>query len=70
MQMQTNHFNQVRVKDLLDSTSSFIYCPMCGAEFSATRGDYFQLSPDHVFEHCGEPMWLATKQVVIHRLSR
>ncbi len=41
----------------------FLYCPHCGDESSATRGDYF-LMPDQAFVTCGscdEPMILAKR---------
>lgn len=41
----------IRVRDLPDSTLStgvHLSCPMCGDQWSATRGDYFMLHPDRV----------------------
>lgn len=61
------HFNQVRVKDLLDSTTSFLYCPICDGRYSANKADYFMRSPDHVLTCCNEPMWLATESRTITR---
>jgi hypothetical protein len=41
----------VRVSDLKDRYEGrvFLYCDVCGAEYSAHRGDYFMLPDDHVF---------------------
>lgn len=61
------HFNQVRVNDLLDSTTSFLYCPICDGRYSANKADYFMRSPDHVLMCCNEPMWLATESRTITR---
>lgn len=45
----------IRQRDLPESTlpeaggpgaGAFLYCPRCGGEFSATRGDYWALWPD------------------------
>lgn len=56
------HFNQVRVKDLQESTRSFLYCGECCERYSANRGDYFALDPEQVLLCCGQPMWLATEK--------
>jgi hypothetical protein len=48
----------VTVADLSDGYEGhvFLYCDVCGAEFSACKGDYFATSADHVFQcdHGGE----------------
>jgi len=59
----------IRVKDLKDQLDTkeprpILYCPICGAEYSAHAGDYFLARPDHVFVCCGEPMLLVTKRTV------
>lgn len=41
----------------------FLYCGCCGEHWSATRGDYFTHSPDHVFTCCEENMRLVRKVV-------
>lgn len=56
----------MQVKDLKDQIDTkgprpILYCPVCGAEYSAHAGDYFLARPDHVFECCGEPMLLVVK---------
>lgn len=61
------HFSHVRVKDLLDSTTSFLYCPICDGRYSANKGDYFMRSPDHILKCCNKPMWLATGSRMITR---
>ena len=62
----------VTVSDLRDApANAFLYCPDCGAEYSATHGDYsFWMTPDDVFtcqndEHGQLPMVLATKRAVV-----
>jgi len=61
-----------RKADLKDAPSgAFLYCPDCGAEWSATYGDYFMVDDDHEFtcwneEHApGLPMRLVTAQRVL-----
>lgn len=57
---------RVRVRDLpevhgrtlpdggfVEPIRPFLYCARCGAEYSATPGDYWNLPADHVFK-CGE----------------
>ena len=43
----------------LDSApaNAFLYCPDCGARYSATPGDYWQSPADHAFtcEHGEDP---------------
>ena len=53
----------VIVADLkMAPTRAFLYCPVCGERNSATAGDYWHLAPGYEFEHCGEPMVLATEE--------
>jgi hypothetical protein len=56
----------VRLSDLPERTSGeFLWCPECGGEFSATRGDYFWKPPAEPFvcDDCDqEPLRLATVQ--------
>lgn len=59
----------VTKKDLSDQilnkkrVSEFLYCDLCGAEYSANSGDYWNLPDDYVFKCCDEPMMLATKNI-------
>ena len=41
----------ITVADLCDSYEGyvFLYCDVCSAEYSATRGDYWNTPLDHVF---------------------
>lgn len=58
----------VRVSDLKDAypgARPFLWCPNCGEANSATRGDYFMASPDHVFKHCGRNMKLVTERTIL-----
>lgn len=61
---------KVRVKNLPDQLGSsgpraFLYCTECQGDYSAHRGDYFQLDPDHVMTCCGQPMLLVTAKRVL-----
>ena len=50
----------VTVADLKDKYNEggrvFLFCDVCGAEYSATKGDYWNHPSDHVFtcDHGGE----------------
>ncbi len=59
-------FTLIRVRDLPEVTGRrlpsgayiepirpILFCPSCGDEGSATPGDYWAFSPDHVF-YCGD----------------
>lgn len=50
----------------LEGVPTFLYCRRCGAQYSATRGDYFAAHPDTVLRCCGEPMVLARTTTTIH----
>lgn len=56
-----------QLKDQLEMKTPrpILKCMDCGQEFSAHKGDYFQLPDSHVFicEACDIPMRLVTKQV-------
>lgn len=43
-----------------------LYCPLCGGEYSAYRGDYFWMRPTEAFEcgRCDVPLQLVQKRVV------
>lgn len=43
----------------------FLYCEYCGAEYSANAGDYWDLPDTHIFECCGVPNLLVTKQITL-----
>jgi len=54
------------MQNLKDNDSKRImWCPKCGAEYSANKGDYFWAAPDDKFLCCGRVMYLATKCEVI-----
>lgn len=56
----------MRVQDLPEhSNGVFLYCPVCSAQYSAARGDYFMLPGDRVIRCCSKPMILARKEVHI-----
>jgi len=48
-----------------------MFCPQCGAEYSADRADYFMAMPsDLVLEcECGYEMEIADKQTIIELVS-
>lgn len=58
---------QVKVKDLKDQLGTpwphpMLKCFVCGAEYSANRGDYFGSSPEHIFKCCGRNMKLVIRR--------
>jgi len=58
----------VRVKDLKNQTGviglrPILYCSVCGAEYSANAGDYWDCDPTYEFVCCNESMQLVVKQV-------
>jgi hypothetical protein len=58
-----------QVRDLKDQIGTkgprpLLYCEVCGAENSASKGDYWNCRPDYVFTCCGEPMTLVVKRTV------
>jgi len=64
----------MRVRDLKDQIGTagphpILYCPKCGAEFSANAGDYFMSRPDRVFKHCGRLMLLVVKRTVFEEVE-
>lgn len=50
----SKNITPVTVSDLPESPTygTLLYCPRCGEEYSANKGDYFWLPDDHVFECC------------------
>jgi hypothetical protein len=69
----------VYVSDLADQVldksraSEFLYCPGCGAEYSASAGDYWHLDKDQKLR-CGNhrplvDLQLVTKHSVIERVK-
>ena len=65
--------NQIGVK----GPHPLLYCPRCGAEFSANSGDYWHNDPDMVLRcsaldnefdgECETPLQLVTKHTVYKR---
>ena len=58
----------VTVGDLRDQINqigprSILYCQVCGAEYSASAGDYWAASKDYVFTCCEQPMALVFRRV-------
>lgn len=61
----------MKVKDLPTLTDTphprpFAYCPECGAEWSADRGDYFLMVDEDTFDcgRCGAELELVTRETV------
>jgi hypothetical protein len=57
---------------ILEKDGSFLFCELCGNEFSANKGDYFQMKDDDFFQ-CpddGTYMVLATKKIHINVIKR
>jgi hypothetical protein len=57
----------LRVNDLPDPVpyGVSLHCPKCGSDFSATRGDYFWATADHVFRCtcAGRPYLRLTQKI-------
>jgi hypothetical protein len=58
----------VKVKNLKEQIGTleprpFLYCSICGAEYSANAGDYWTANPEHIFICCDEPILLMTTPV-------
>jgi hypothetical protein len=50
---------------ILTRDNKIMYCPYCGAEYSANSGDYFMINnPNYKFQCCGITMELVTKQTI------
>ena len=67
----------IRVQDLQDQIGMsgprpILYCPSCGGEFSANRGDYFWAAPGDVLrcQECDTEFQLATKATVYREVSQ
>lgn len=59
----------VQVKDLKEQVGilgsrPILYCGICGNEFSANAGDYWNAKPDHVFRCCGANIILVIKKTI------
>ena len=39
-------------------------CRVCSAEYSANKGDYWDVKEEHIFTCCGQPMQIVTKHIV------
>ena len=65
---------QVIVRDLHDQIGyngprAILYCPVCGQESSANKGDYLTLPGDYVFTCCGFPMARVVKSTVFKHVG-
>lgn len=49
---------------ILINDKTLMFCPICTSEYSANRGDYWNVPDDYVFKCCNVPMQLVTKQTV------
>jgi len=71
--------SSIRVRDLKSLDYSLhdpatrphvlLKCFRCGAEYSATAGDYFLLPEDHVFKCCKVNLALVERQVTFAPVS-
>ena len=46
----------------------FLYCAICGGQYSANRGDYFAAAPDTVLTCCNEPMRLVRQHTIFEEV--
>ena len=59
-----------KVGNLADNAHGrIVFCPICGAEYSATKEDYFMLPDGHILS-CPEhgPMVIVTKRIVYEEI--
>lgn len=57
----------MKKKDLKDVPHSILLCKACGAEYSATPGDYWNLKPDDPLDClCGNSL-VQVKRVITYR---
>ena len=47
-----------------------LLCRECDEETSASPRDYFNVSPEHIFECCNKPVSLVVKKTVYVEVSR
>jgi len=47
---------------ILTRDAKIMYCPYCGAEYSANKGDYWYLPENHKFICCDATMDLVVKK--------
>ena len=65
----------VQVKDLVNQIGyngprAILYCPACGNEASANRGDYFMAKPNTVLRcECGMPFAKVVKSTVFSHVA-
>lgn len=64
----------ITVADLSDQIGivgprPFLKCFVCGAEYSANRGDYFMRDGKYVFTCCKNPMKLVVKGVTFREVK-
>ena len=64
----------IYVKDLKDQTNMkgnrpILHCTVCGADYSANAGDYFNCEEDTPLFCCNEPLRLGFKKVVFEDIS-
>lgn len=70
--------SRVRVKDLQDQAQvgnvvkpqPVLYCPFCGAEYSADRRDYWDVADEHEFMCCNEPLLLVRMHTVYEEVNK
>lgn len=53
-----------------DRRGELLYCRKCGGEYSATRGDYWNMDPRKPFKCCGVNMLLVTRQCRLVEVKR
>lgn len=63
----------VQVKDLKDQIGtdgprSILLCRVCGGEYSANAGDYWNTKPQHILKCCGEPMDHVIKKTIYEKV--
>ncbi len=59
------------LKDQIGTTEPrpILYCKVCGAQYSANAGDYWDRPSDYVFECCDQPMLLVVRRTVFTEVA-
>ena len=63
----------VKIKHLKDqilhNDNRFLYCVVCGGEYSANSVDYFAYDKEHVLKCCDKPLLLMTKKIMLEEVK-
>ena len=60
--------NQVGLDIPASVRAVILYCPSCGGEYSANKGDYFMASDDKELKCCGKPLLAVSKGITFTQI--